>query len=60
MWLTSCLLGTLKAAATGASLPAAATILKLLICHWFDTGPHKYVKFILHCSINLGARPAKI
>jgi hypothetical protein len=25
MWLTSCLLGTLKAAATGASLPTAAS-----------------------------------
>jgi hypothetical protein len=29
-------------------------ILKLLIRHWFDSGPHKHVKFILHCNINDG------
>jgi hypothetical protein len=49
--LTSCLLGTFGAAATRASGVPRQPILKLLIRHWFDSGPHKYVKSILHCSI---------
>jgi hypothetical protein len=29
-----------------------SSTLNLLIHHWFDIPPHKYVKFILRCNIN--------
>jgi hypothetical protein len=35
-------------------------MLNLLIRHWFDIGPHKYVKFLLRCNINRASSRIKI
>jgi coenzyme PQQ precursor peptide PqqA len=32
--------------------PSQSPTLNLLIRHWFDIPPHKYVKIVSHCSIN--------